>query len=54
MKTACKTTDKGFTKMLMLEVFIIIPLVGCATTPMETHRQGMESIAEKPLLKPGL
>jgi hypothetical protein len=47
MKTGFRRNDKGDTKMLMLAMVIIIPLVGCATTPMETHKKGMESLTEK-------
>lgn len=40
--------NSHFTKILMLPIFfIILYLVGCATTPMETHQKGMESITEK-------
>jgi len=47
MKIGFRRSNKGYTKMLMLALFIIIPLVGCATTPMETHKKGMESLTEK-------
>jgi len=47
MRTGFRTPDKVLKKMLMLAMFIIIPLMGCATTPMETHQKGMESITEK-------
>ncbi len=47
MEIGFRTNDKCSTKMFMLAMFIIIPLVGCATTPMETHIKGMESLTEK-------
>jgi hypothetical protein len=53
MKMGLRTNSNDlFTKMLMLAMFIIIPLVGCATTPMETHKKGMESLTEKEYLIP--
>lgn len=33
--------------MLMLAILMIVSFMGCATTPMETHQKGMESITEK-------
>jgi len=40
-------------KILTLAIFIIIAtLVGCATTPMETHKKGMESLTEKEYFVP--
>jgi len=37
-----------FAKIIMLGMFIIIPyLTGCASTAIETHKKGMESLAEK-------
>ncbi|MGZ3590197.1 MAG: hypothetical protein ACXU99_06010 [Thermodesulfobacteriota bacterium] len=47
MKIGFRRNDKCYTKMLMLAMSLIIPLVGCATTPMETHKKGMESLTEK-------
>jgi len=45
--TGIRSTDKHLTKILMLAMLMIIPLIGCATTPMETHQKGMKSITEK-------
>jgi hypothetical protein len=43
-----RKNDKCFTKMLMLAMFLIVTyLMGCAVTPMETHKKGMESLTEK-------
>jgi hypothetical protein len=47
MKIGFRRNNKSDTKTLMLAMFIIIPFVGCATTPMETHKKGMESLTEK-------
>jgi len=39
--------------MLMLPTFtILLYLAGCATTPMETHQKGMESLTEKEYFVP--
>ena len=46
MKIGFSRNDPSFTKMLAL-VVIIIPFMGCAVTPMETHRKGMEEVTEK-------
>ena len=35
------------TRIIIVALFIIIPLAGCATTAMETHQKGMESLTEK-------
>ena len=44
----CRKNDKSLTKMLMLAMFLIVTcLMGCAVTPMETHKKGMESLTEK-------
>jgi hypothetical protein len=43
-----KNISDRFIVMLMLTIAITISfLMGCATTPMETHQKGMESITEK-------
>jgi len=43
-----KKNDKRLRKMLVLAMFLIITYVmGCAVTPMETHKEGMESLTEK-------
>ncbi len=42
---AWKRNDNRITKMI-LALFIIFPFVGCATTAMETHQKGMESLTE--------
>ena len=47
MRTGFRRTDNGLKNMLMLTMFIVISLMGCATTPIETHQKGMESLAEK-------
>ena len=52
MRTGFRTTDIRLTKIVMLAIFFIIPLMGCATTPMETHQKGMESITEKEYFVP--
>ena len=37
-----------FLKTFILAIFVTLPyLAGCATTPMETHKKGMESLTEK-------
>jgi len=42
-----------FTKVLIFSMFVIISyLAGCATTPMETHQKGMESLTEKEYFVP--
>jgi hypothetical protein len=48
MRMGFRKNDKCFTKMLMLAMFIIVTyLMGCAVTPRETHKKGMESLTEK-------
>jgi hypothetical protein len=47
MKIGFRINDKCLTRISMLAMFIIIPLTGCAVTPMETHKRGMESLTEK-------
>jgi len=48
-----KNINVRFIKLVMLTILMIIPyLVGCATTPMETHQKGMESITEKEYFVP--
>jgi len=48
MKIGFRRNDQFPAKMLVLAMFvIIIPLTGCAVTPMETHKKGMESLTEK-------
>ncbi len=47
MQTEIGTAGKCLSKMLMLAMFIVIPFMGCAVTPMETHKKGMESLTEK-------
>jgi hypothetical protein len=43
-----RKNDKRLRKMLMLAMFLIVTyLMGCAVTPMETHKKGMESLTEK-------
>jgi hypothetical protein len=42
-----KNSDDRFTKFSIFLMSVIISLVGCATTAMETHKQGMESLTEK-------
>ena len=51
MRPRFRTTDKHLTNIFILGIFIII-LMGCATTPMETHQKGMESITEKEYFVP--
>ena len=37
-----------FARILTLSIFVAVPyLTGCATTPMETHQKGMETLTEK-------
>src|SRR4030042_2726143 len=54
MRTVFGTSRNGlFTRILILPMLIIVfYLVGCATTPMETHQKGMESLAEKEYFVP--
>jgi hypothetical protein len=53
MKMVLGSSDKHLTKMLILAAFVIISyLIGCATTPMETHQKGMENITEKEYFVP--
>ncbi len=52
MRAGFGTTDNGLKNMLMLAMLIIIPSMGCATTPMKTHQKGMESITEKDYFVP--
>jgi len=47
MRTRFGAADSGLKNMLMLAILMIVSFMGCATTPMETHQKGMESIAEK-------
>jgi len=43
-----RKNDNHLRKMLMLAMFLIVTyLMGCAVTPMETHKKGMESLTEK-------
>lgn len=39
--------DSGLIKKIFAMFIMALPLVGCATTAMETHQKGMESITEK-------
>jgi hypothetical protein len=52
MKMEFGASDKHLKKMLMLSIAVIISLAGCATTPMETHKKGMESLTEKEYVIP--
>ena len=47
MKIGFRANNRRLTKIMMLTMFIIIPLTGCAVTPMEAHKKGMESLTEK-------
>jgi hypothetical protein len=49
MRTVLRTNrNDRFTKILTLLMLIIaVCLVGCATTPMETHQKGMEGLTDK-------
>ena len=47
MKIGFRKKGESYTKILVLAMFTITPLVGCATTPMETHKEGMETLTEK-------
>ena len=43
-----RKNDKRLRIMFMLAMFLIVTyLMGCAVTPMETHKKGMESLTEK-------
>jgi hypothetical protein len=42
-----KNSNDRFIKFSIFLLSVIIPLVGCATTAMETHQKGMESLTEK-------
>ena len=44
--------DNRITKIIFA-LFIVFPLIGCATTAMETHQMGMESLTEKEYFIPG-
>jgi hypothetical protein len=47
MEIGFRANNRRLTKIMMLTMFIIIPLTGCAVTPMEAHKKGMESLTEK-------
>ena len=48
MRIGFRRNDPFHAKRLVLSICVIlIPLTGCAVTPMETHRKGMEGLTEK-------
>jgi len=47
MRAGFGTADNGLKNMLILAMVVIISLMGCATTPMETHQKGMKGITQK-------
>jgi len=48
-----RKNDKRLRIMFMLAMFLIVTyLMGCAVTPMETHKKGMESLTEKEYFVP--
>jgi hypothetical protein len=47
MKIGFRANNRRLTNIMMLTMFIIIPFTGCAVTPMEAHKKGMESLTEK-------
>ncbi len=49
MRTVLRTNRNDFFTeiLILLMLIVVLHLVGCDTTPMETHQKGMESITEK-------
>jgi hypothetical protein len=47
-----RNSDDRFFKFSIFLISVIIPLVGCATTAMETHQKGMESLTGKEYFVP--
>lgn len=47
MSMGSRQKDEHLMRMLALIILFTLPFVGCAVTPMETHKQGMENLTEK-------